>query len=362
MAGMAAADENGHIEVNVGFEGAAGRSAALDAASEVKREFAFDAVTIEVPEQAIQGLESNPNVRYVEENGEMHALGDTVPYGIDLVEAIDAHDKGYRGDGASIAIIDTGIESNHESLPNVVGGAAFDQCSTGSFACWFGGNGNPCNEDWDDDHDHGTHCAGTAAAPDNGVGVVGVAPDADLYAVKVLTCTGGGSFSDIAAGIEWTADQGIDVGSMSLGGSSSNAVEDAVEYADDHGVLLVAAAGNDGCGGCVSYPAAYDEVMAVSATDENDTLASFSSYGPEIEIAAPGVDVLSTVAQSDYDEFSGTSMACPHVAGAGAILMAEGRTADQARQLLKDGADDIGLPSDQQGDGRLNVADSVDLL
>jgi len=359
---------NDRVEVNVGFANPAGRGAAMNAAASVKREFNFDAMTIEVPAKAAQKLQNNPNIRYVEENGEMHALAQTTPWGIDRVDADVAHGNGETGNGADIAILDTGIDSDHNDLAdNIAGGQCFaDECcgeASGGFFC--GDNDNTCNHAWDDDNDHGTHCAGTADAVDDSEGVVGVSTEANLWAGKVLNGCGSGSYSNIAAGIEWAADQGFDVASMSLGGDPSSAVQDACTYAHNNGVLLVAAAGNDGaCTDCVGYPAAYSEVIAVSATSEDDSLASFSSTGPEVELAAPGENVLSTVpteSSSDgLDTFSGTSMATPHVAGAGGQLMANGYSNTDARQQLQDTAEDIGLGDNEQGNGLLDVAAALD--
>ncbi|UTF52015.1 S8 family peptidase [Natronosalvus rutilus] len=355
VSGLAAADPDDVVEVNVGFSNGRGRTAALEAASDTVREFAFDAVTIRVPKRAVSGLQRNPNVRYVEENGEMHALAQSTPWGIDRVDADVAHDNGETGAGADVAILDTGIDSDHPDLQaNLGDGRAFVSCKGGP---------NSCGQDWDDDNDHGTHCAGTADAVDNNEGVVGVSTEATLHAVKVLDKRGSGSFSDIAAGVEYVADQGWDVASLSLGASSgSQALRDAGQYAYNNGVLLVAAAGNDGpCSDCVGYPAAYPEFIAVSATSADDSLASFSSTGSEVEIAAPGEDVNSTVPGGGYDTFSGTSMACPHVAGAGGQLMANGYTNTEARQQLKDTAEDIGLSDNEQGSGLLDVAAALGL-
>ncbi|WP_246999073.1 S8 family peptidase [Halosolutus gelatinilyticus] len=343
LAGTVAASEE-LLEINVGFDDERGAEVArAEAAGGVKREFAFGAVTIDVPETAAKGLKKNPHVEYVEKNGEMRALDD-YPWGIERVEADVAHDSGYGGAGASVSVIDTGIDSSHSDLEgNVAGGACFSGCSEGCETCW------------DDDNGHGTHVAGTAGAALNGDGVVGVGPDVDLYGVKVLDGNGTGTYSDIAAGIEWTADQGIDVANLSLGGRYSGVIHDACRYAAERGVLLVAAAGNGGCATCISYPAAFEECIAVSATDRDDTLANFSASGPEIELVAPGVDVLSTYPDDDYQRLSGTSMAAPHVAGAGAQLMATGLSRADARQRLRDTADDIGLPAEQQGYGLVNV-------
>ena len=352
--GLASADPEDTVEVNVGVTGDAGRRAARQSASAVVREFAFDALTVRLSAKAAQALENRADVRYVEVNGEYQALGQTTPWGIDRVDAEVAHTNGETGAGSDLAIIDTGIDSDHPDLQANLGkGKAFVKCKGGP---------KDCAQSWDDDNDHGTHCAGTADAVDNSEGVVGVSTEATLHAVKVLDKRGSGSYSDIAAGVEWVADQGYDVGSMSLGGSSSSAtLRDACQYAYDKGVLLVGAAGNDGpCSDCVGYPAAYDTVVAVSATSADDSLANFSSTGPQVEIAAPGEDVYSTIPDG-YDTFSGTSMACPHVAGAGAQLMANGATNTEARQQLKDTAEDIGLATNEQGAGLLDAAAALGL-
>jgi subtilisin len=347
--GLAAAKPDDTVEVNVGFNSERGRSAALDAAEEVLREFEFDAVTIRGRKETVTGLESNPTIRYVEENGTMHALAETLPWGIDRVDAEVAHANGETGDGADVAIIDTGIDATHPDLePNLGEGRAF--------------TGGVESSNWQDDNGHGTHCAGIADAVDNDRGVVGVSTEATLHAVKVLTASGSGTTSDVAAGIEYVGDQGWDVGSLSLGGGgSTETLKDAVQYAHEQGVLLVAAAGNDGpCEDCVGYPAGYPEVVAVSSTDENDDLSDFSSTGPEVELAAPGSNVYSTYV-GGYATLSGTSMACPHVSGASGQLMANGYSNQKARKRLKSTAEDVGLASNEQGAGLLDVAAALGL-
>ena len=332
----------------VGLTADAGFDVARQHADTVTHELDFGAigkaVTGRFPEQALRALAANPKVRYVEDDGLMSAL-QSYSWSLDQIDADIAHAQSETGDGSSIAILDTGVDDGHPDI-DVVGGAAFgSSCST-------------CADPYGDDSGHGTPCAGIAAANNTGDIAVSVAPDADLYSVKVLDSSGSGSYSDIADGIVWVANQGIHIASLSLGGSSGSSVlQDAVEYADNMGVLIVAAAGNSGsCTDCVGYPAAYDEVVAVSATDSNDDLATFSSTGPEIEIAAPGVDIPTTSKGGGYETLSGTSMATPHVAGGAALLMANGYTNDEARQLLTDNADDICLCEEDQGAGRLNVA------
>ena len=359
-------------EYVVGIAPDRGLETVREAADSVRRELDFGdigrAVSGRFSDAALEALENNPNVRYVEENDRMHALEQTVPYGIEKVDADVAIDEGNTGDGVGIAIIDTGIDARHETLEANLGegwaateAACQDDCGGGLFCS--ANDIDTCYAEWDDDNDHGTHVAGTAGAADDGEGVLGVAPDATLHAVKVLDCCGSGSYDDIAAGIQWSADRGHEVQNMSLGGDASDVVADAVAYAAERNVTMVAAAGNDGeCSDCVSYPAAYDEVIAVSATDENDDLAGFSSTGPEVELAAPGVDVLSSIPRDDYDEFDGTSMASPHVAGGAAQVVASGTTdREEVRRQLKTAADDIGLDDNEQGAGRLNVADALGL-
>jgi subtilisin len=346
----------------VGTSSQAGADEAARQAEEVRHVIDFGddigkAVAGRFPEQAREALARRPDVRYVEADATMEAIGQELPWGVDRVDASVAHDNGSTGDGADVAIIDTGVDSDHPDLVDNLGaGKAIIDCGTTYDGSSCSGNGNTCQEPWDDDNNHGTHCAGIAAAVDNAEGVIGVSKGSTLHPVKVLDCDGVGYLSDIAAGLEHTADQGWDVASMSLGSSSSSStLHDACQYAVDQGVLVVAAAGNNGpCTDCVSYPAAYDTVVAVSATTSSDDLASFSSTGPEIDIAAPGSSILSTI-PGGTAHFSGTSMACPHVSGAGALLMADGYTASEARSALQDSAEDIGLSSSDSGNGLLDA-------
>ncbi|MFC7081446.1 S8 family serine peptidase [Halorussus caseinilyticus] len=340
VAGLAGA--KGKVEVNVGVRGKRARRAAENAADHVVRDFdSLDVMTIRASAKAVKGLAKRKNVRYVEKNGTVEALAQTLPWGIDRVDADVAHSNGDTGSGADIAILDTGIDSDHPDLQANLG--------TGKD---FSGKGT-----WEDGDGHGTHCAGIANAVNNSEGVVGVSTEATLHAGKVLGDDGSGSFSDVAAGLEWAADQGYDVASLSLGASSgSSTVKDAVDYAYNNGVLVVSSAGNSGpCSDCVGYPAAYSNAIAVSSTDSDDTLSSFSSTGSEVELAAPGGSIYSTYQGGGYDTLSGTSMSCPHVSGAGAQLMAKGQTNTEARSTLQSTAEDIGLGSNEQGYGLLDV-------
>jgi len=381
MAGQVSAEDGGDDGHIVGLDAGAGFDVAERRAEEVIQRLDFGdigkAVAGRFPEEALDGLRNNPNVRYVEENGRMHKLAQKLPWGIDRVDADVLHGNGQDASGATIAVLDTGLDDDHpDQGSRVVGGKAFEtECGSESGGCRFGGegyNGNDCNYAWSDDDDHGTHCAGTANAPDDTEGVVGVSTAADLLAGKVLTGCGSGSYSAIASGIKWATDQGADVISMSLGGDSgSSALQDACQYAYDNNVVSVAAAGNSGpCSDCVSYPAKYSTVVAVSATAEDDTLADYSSTGPEVELAAPGSNVLSTIPpesddgstyENGYTEFSGTSMATPHVAGAAAQVVAETDLTDNQNVIdrLKSTAEDIGLSSNEGGAGLVDAENAV---
>ncbi len=331
----------------VGLRADSGFGVARERADSVHRELDFGdvgkAVAGTFSDRALEALENNPQVRYVEEDGPVRALYQDASWGWDRVDAavLDLYDE--TAAGADVAVLDTGIQSDHPDLQANVG-AGSDFTGTGS---------------WEDDNGHGTHCAGIVGAVDNSEGVVGVAPEVTLHAGKVLDRNGYGTTSDLAAGIDWVTNNRYDVASMSLGFSSgSSTLKDAVQYAWNMDVFLVAAAGNNS-GGSVEYPAAYSEVVAVSSTDENNDLSDFSSTGPAVEIAAPGTDIRSTSTGSSYETLSGTSMACPHVAAVAAHLMADGLANWETRQRLKDTARDLGLPSDEQGAGLVDAREAV---
>jgi subtilisin len=356
---LAAAASSDVVEVNVGYSSESGRQAALHAADEVVREFAFDALTVRLPSEAVSDLRERADVRYVELDGRMQTL--CYGCGYDRIDANVAYENGFEGAGADVAVIDTGIDSDHPNLEANLGkGKAFVEC--GSCSCLLcGDNGNECHYPWDDDHDHGSHCSGIIGATESCECRIGVAPEATLHSVKVFDCQGNGSYSDIAAGIEYTADQGWDVANLGFGGDYSSAVKDACTYAYQKGVILVAAAGNDGpCTDCVTYPAAYDECIAVGAVDCDGNPSSFSSTGPEVELVAPGEDVYSTV-PGGCERRSGSSVAAAFVSGAAALLMSEGYSNTDARQRLQETAEDIGLSENEQGHGLVDVAAALGL-
>jgi subtilisin family serine protease len=209
-----------------------------------------------------------------------------------------------------------------------------------------------------DPHGHGTHVAGIAAASaDDGVGVAGVAPNARIMAIRVMDNNGFGYTSDVARGITWAVDHGAEIVNLSLGGPSTPSMRIAVDYALSNGVVVVAAAGNDGAtdrdgdgvaDNDVSYPAAYDGAIAVASYDRNGVVSSFSTRGDYVDVAAPGSWILSTLNTGSWGRMSGTSMATPHVAGIAALLIAQqpSRTPAQVRERLESTAFDPG------GDGR----------
>ncbi|MFW3146368.1 MAG: S8 family peptidase [Thermoplasmatota archaeon] len=256
---------------------------------------------------------------------------EVIPWGVNKIDA-DLVWGSYDGTGINIAVLDTGIDKDHPDL-DVMGGRNFVPT----------GRKVDVNK-WDDDNGHGTHVAGTIAALHNDIGVKGVAPDVNLYAYKVLDRTGSGSIYWIADAIKYATDNDIHIISMSLGASSdyNNVLRDACNYAYVNGVVIVAAAGNEA--GSVNYPAVLDSVIAVSATTSSDTFATFSNYGAQVELAAPGVEILSTYKDGGYAVGSGTSMSTPHVAGAAALVweMTPSLTNAQVRTILQVSSLDLG--------------------
>jgi len=317
-----------------------------------------DAVVAQMPTHAIDGLSRNPHVTSIELDQEVEAIDIELDnsWGVKSIGGGDVHSTySNKGAGVSIGIIDSGINYNHPEL---------DDNYQGGYDFYY------YDLDPMDVYGHGTHVAATACGEDNNngntnpkLGVVGVAPECDLYSLRVLNEDGVGYFSDIVAAVEWatgaevyleawgdttaTSTQGVklDVVNLSLGKDAypGQVVEDAFQNAYDQGLLIVAAAGNSGNKGgkneSTIYPAKFSSVIAVGATDNKDKRARFSSTGVDVELTAPGVDVYSawnddtpyygTATCNDsvdecYKYGSGTSMASPHVAGTAALMIAAG--------------------------------------
>jgi hypothetical protein len=252
-----------------------------------------------------------------------------------------------------IAIIDTGVDYNHQDLSARFGALKGTDI--------VNNDDDPMPDPSVDGDDHGTHCAGIAAATiNNNIGIAGIA-QARLLAVKVFNGRNGYT-SNEASGIRWAADNDADVVSISLRGGSTTALRNACQYAWDHGCIIIAASGND-YEHLVYYPAAYDTVVAVGAIDQSDQHCSFSNYGPELELSAPGRQILSTILNNQYASWDGTSMATPHVSGVAALTLSTSPSLSnqQVRDILDETADDLGSTGRDEyyGFGRVDAQEAV---
>ncbi len=326
------------------------------------------AIAATVSDQAIQSLKGDPNVSYVEEDVPVYVVDpvfDGIEYdnswGVTRIGSAFVHARDITGAGVKVAVLDTGIDYTHpELVDNYRGGARFIQDDLDPT------NNDPFDDSW---NGHGTHVAGVISAVANGIEVVGVAPQVSLYAVKVLNGAGAGYLSDLIAGIEWAVDQEMDIVNMSIGMRQDyQSLADACARAAEAGVLLVAAAGNTGyySFGEVLYPALYDSVIAVGATNQDDTLNYVSAYGPDVELVAPGGAIYSTAPYGGFRFLTGTSQAAPHVAGVAALAMSAavddcGGTPEDVRHLLQETAIDLGDPGrdDRFGFGLVNAESAL---
>ncbi|MEW6605563.1 MAG: S8 family peptidase [Thermoproteota archaeon] len=315
-----------------------------------------------LPANALTSFAQNPAIEFIENDGRFKiAQISTSEYSESwaLVDigAEPAHSLDYTGRGIKIALLDTGIDYNHPELaPNYKGGYDF------------------INNDNDpmDDNGHGTHVAGILAAARDGKGIVGIAPEAEIYAVKVSDKKGSGSFSSLAKGINWAIENDIDIVTMSItGNGGSRALAKAVQTAyDEYGLVMVAAVGNGK--GDVLYPAAYEQVIGVGSVTKENKLSSFSRTGSEVELVAPGSGIKSAAIGGSYRLSSGTSMATPLVTGAVALLLGSDEnvwtdtgivngdgewTNNELREVLRNTAKDLGEEGkdDLFGYGLLNL-------
>ncbi len=325
---------------------------------------ALETVTIKVlpgqEQSVIEQLQTDSEVEYVELNYIAYALGspnDTSfgsQWGMTKINVISAWPFGEGDSDFIVAIVDTGIDLDHPDFSCTVSNGADKLTSGWNFVS---GNSNP-----DDDNSHGSHVAGIiGACTNNGIGVAGTAPNVRLMPVKVLDSGGSGTYADVAAGIRHAADNGAKVINLSLGGSgNSSTMQEAVDYAVGKGVLVIAAAGNYAHqGNPTFYPAAYDNTMAVGATDSNDSWAYFSEHHAYVDVTAPGVSIYSTWSNGGYGYKNGTSMATPYVAGVAALVWSldSTLTQEQVRQIIQGTSDDLGASGkdDYYGYGRVNA-------
>jgi subtilisin len=275
-------------------------------------------------------------------------VSQVIDWGVHIVQAPSIW-HATKGEGMKISVLDTGVDLTH---PDLVGNIkAYVNFTT------------PNVQDATDRQGHGTHCAGVIAAIDNQQGIIGIAPSAELYIAKVLGDDGSGGMDSISRGVDWAIAQGVDVISMSLGCSTDPgpSLHDGIKRARAAGIVIVAASGNEStsCG----WPAAYDEVIAVGAVDQALDKASFSNFSKEVDIAAPGVNILSTYMNGGYAKLSGTSMATPIVAGVIALIQSFARrngikaTPDMMIAMINQRSVDLGTAGhdDNFGNGLINV-------
>jgi serine protease len=353
--------------VVIGLRPGALAATALDAANAVQVGAVprLRAVVVRLPAThrtaALRALRRSRAVRYVEPPRRLHALeapdpGRARQWGLDAV-GVGAAWALTRGAGVVVAVVDTGVAPAPDLAERLLPG-------------W---NVIAGNDDAADDNGHGTHVAGTVAEVEgNGLAESGVAPEASILPVKVLSADGAGSDVDVAAGIVWAADHAARIVNLSLGGSEASIVlADSIAYARRQGVLIVAAAGNDG--GSVGVPARLGGVLAIGAVDSALVRAPFSAGGRALDLVAPGVGILQQTLDGagGYADrsFSGTSMATPHVAGVAALALAVGRatTALGVSRLLTRTARDLGPAGRDEAygaglvraDAALGVADAL---
>ncbi|HUS16310.1 MAG TPA: S8 family serine peptidase [Chloroflexia bacterium] len=303
-------------------------------------------------EKFMMALKQNPNVEYVEPNYVYQASYTpndpslNQQYAWTNIQAYAAWDVTRGSASTVVAIVDTGAQLNHPELSGKIV-AGYDYVDNDTTPT--DGNG------------HGTHVSGTVAATtNNGTGGAGTCPNCSLMPVRVLDNSGSGTLANVANGITYAADHGAKVINMSLGGSGSSTLQNAVDYAWGRGVFMACAAGNDNTSSQANaYPGAYANCFAVASTTNTDARSSFSNYGSWVEAAAPGSSIYSTWLNSGYNTISGTSMATPHVAGLAGLLSGQGLTNAQIRSRICSTSDAISGTGTYWTCGRINAYRAV---
>mgnify|MGYP002655941378 CR=1 FL=1 len=329
-------------DVIIVYKNQKGKKTAIQESEKVNAQYIhLPAVAVTADEQTVTSLKKDPNIAYVTKNVKVKLASSTVKksastfqdemvrksYNLQKLNIKQALKDGVTGKNVKVAVLDTGI-SPHEDL-KIAGGKSFVNYTSS----------------YKDDQGHGTHVAGTIGALNNDYGTVGVASGVKLYAVKVLNKKGIGNLSSLLRGIDWAITNKMDIINLSLTYEDNIPIlRSAVDEAYKRGLLVVAASGNDGKKNNISYPAAYNSVIAVSATTEKDKLASISNTGKGIEFSAPGENVISTYLRNEYWYATGTSQAAPHVTGMLALLkqLHPKKTNVQLRTLLRSYTVDLG--------------------
>ncbi|WP_366346934.1 S8 family serine peptidase [Paenibacillus amylolyticus] len=329
----------------------------------VKSLESVNSLSMELSTEEVNLLLSDPKIESIEEDKPIEIAADnvtevedksvkesaqTIPWGIHSSGAYMLQSKKGTGDHVvKVAVFDTGVV-DHQDL-NIAGGVSFDESSTS----------------YTDDKGHGTHIAGTIAAIDNGVGVVGISPSTELFAVKVIDGTGNGYTSSVIQGIEWAINNNINIINMSFVSSQySEALHEEILRAKEAGIIIVAAAGNSGLGeDTIKYPAKYPEVVAVGAVDYSHHRADFSSTGSELDLVAPGFGIISTTMDGAYGVSSGTSNAAAHVTGAASLLWSHNPswTGEEVVQRLYETVTPL-EDTHETGRGLVNVAKAANVI
>lgn len=325
-----------------------GKSKIKEKGGNIKKEFKkAKVVKAKLTKELLKDIKNDSDIECIEPDFKVKVNSEEIPWGVEEVGAPIAQQNGFAGTGIKIAVFDTGI-SKHQDL-SLSGGISFVDGV----------------ESYADDNGHGTHVAGIISSQVNGQGIVGTAPSANLYAVKVIRADGSGNYSSIIEAIEWAIDNRIHIINMSFGGGMySQILEEAINTAYQNNILMFASAGNDGStsNDTITYPAKYANVISVGAVDREDNKAYFSSGGADLELVAPGVDIKSTLKDGSYGMMSGTSMACPHAVGVAALLWSKDTSVENStiRDLLDYSAIGLGDKT-QYGNGLVNASNALEI-
>jgi len=270
---------------------------------------------------------------------------DRIPWGLQATSALEAWEFFRK---VKVGVIDTGVDLDHYDLMPVHNGINVINSRRLPY----------------DFHGHGTHVSGTIGGRKNGRGVLGILPDVELYPIKAFDRRGNGRLSSIVEGIEWSIDNDIQILNMSFGTTEDNStLKDAIAKAYEAGITMIAAAGNNS-NNKIDFPAKYPEVIAVGAIDKSKEVADFSNYGEELDILAPGVNILSTWRNNRLRTLDGTSMATAHVTGIVALMLSvfKGLTPKEIKKLLLEGASPLSsVAKEKQGAGLVDVLKTMQL-